>query len=143
MRYRILLQEIFNAGKEFKDFQNKLRTGLVENYDAVYVERKNQNCLWLKGFIREMSKIQIKKYRFFIRYCWRINNFMIFYFWKNGNYLKANLLKGRDAKLEGHWHILAGVFFVCKNEYENWQGQVLCIQIKAGWRRHKTKRGFL
>ena len=26
---------------------------------------------------------------------------MIFYFWKNGNYLKANLLKGRDAKLEG------------------------------------------
>ena len=65
MRYRILLQEIFNAGKEFKDFQNKLRTGLVENYDAVYVERKNQNCLWLKGFIREMSKIQIKKYRFF------------------------------------------------------------------------------
>ena len=42
----------------------KLRTGLVENYDAVYVERKNQNCLWLKGFIREKSKIQIKKYRF-------------------------------------------------------------------------------
>ena len=42
----------------------KLLTGLVENYDAVYVERKNQNCLWLKGFIREMSKIQIKKYRF-------------------------------------------------------------------------------
>ena len=64
MRYRILLQKIFNAGKEFKDFQNKLRTGLVENYDAVYVERKNQNRLWLKGFIREMSKIQIKKYRF-------------------------------------------------------------------------------
>ena len=26
---------------------------------------------------------------------------MIFYFWKNGNYLKANLLKGRDAKPEG------------------------------------------
>ena len=68
MRYRILLQKIFNAGKEFKDFQNKLRTGLVENYDAVYVERKNQNRLWLKGFIREMSKIQIKKYRFFIRH---------------------------------------------------------------------------
>ena len=64
MHYRILLQKIFNAGKEFKDFQNKLLTGLVENYDAVYVERKNQNCLWLKGFIREMSKIQIKKYRF-------------------------------------------------------------------------------
>ena len=68
MRYRILLQKIFNAGKEFKDFQNKLRTGLVENYDAVYVERKNQNRFWLKGFIREMSKIQIKKYRFFIRH---------------------------------------------------------------------------
>ena len=68
LRYRILLQKIFNAGKEFKDFQNKLRTGLVENYDAVYVERKNQNCLWLKGFIREKSKIQIKKYRFFIRH---------------------------------------------------------------------------
>ena len=100
LRYRILLQKIFNAGKEFKDFQNKLRTGLVENYDAVYVERKNQNCLWLKGFIREMSKIQIKKYRFFIRHYWRINNFMIFCFWKNGNYLKANLLKCRDAKRE-------------------------------------------
>ena len=68
MHYRILLQKIFNAGKEFKDFQNKLRTDLVENYDAVYVERKNQNRLWLKGFIREMSKIQIKKYRFFIRH---------------------------------------------------------------------------
>ena len=26
---------------------------------------------------------------------------MIFYFWKNVNYLKANLLKGRDAKPEG------------------------------------------
>ncbi|EDM87132.1 hypothetical protein RUMOBE_02306 [Blautia obeum ATCC 29174] len=25
---------------------------------------------------------------------------MIFYFWKNGNYLKANLLKCRDAKRE-------------------------------------------
>ena len=46
----------------------KLRTGLVENYDEVYVERKNKNRLWLKGFIREMSKIQIKKYRFFIRH---------------------------------------------------------------------------
>ena len=42
----------------------KLRTGLVENYDAVYVERKNQNCLWLKGFIREMSKIQMKNIDF-------------------------------------------------------------------------------
>ena len=65
---RKLLQKIFNAGKEFKDFQNKLRTDLVENYDAVYVERKNQNCLCLKGFIREISKIQIKKYRLFIRH---------------------------------------------------------------------------
>ena len=42
----------------------KLRTGLVENYDAVCVERKNQNCLWLKGFIREMSKIQMKNIDF-------------------------------------------------------------------------------
>ena len=26
---------------------------------------------------------------------------MVFLFWENGNYLKANLLKSRDAKLEG------------------------------------------
>ena len=63
-----LQNQRFKWWEHVTDFQNKLRTGLVENYDAVYVERKNQNCLWLKGFIREMSKIQIKKYRFFIRH---------------------------------------------------------------------------
>ena len=57
---------------------------------------------------------------------------MIFYFWKNVNYLKANLLKGRDAKREGALTYFGRCLFVCKNEYENWQGQVLCIQIKAG-----------
>ena len=37
MRYRILRQKIFNAGKEFKDFQNKLRTDLVETM---------MQCMW-------------------------------------------------------------------------------------------------
>ena len=39
----------------------KLRTGLVENYDAVYVERKNQNCLDVYKRQVQFSKM-FKKY---------------------------------------------------------------------------------
>ena len=62
--YSLWLAAVEDKENSKEELNVKLRTGLVENYDAVYVERKNQNCLWLKGFIREMSKIQIKKIDF-------------------------------------------------------------------------------
>ena len=33
---------------------------------------------------------------------------------------------------QGYGYIWASILFICQNGYENWQGQVLCIQIKAG-----------
>ena len=58
---------------------------------------------------------------------------MVFLFLEKWKLFKGKLVEkqGRKAR-RGHRQILAGVLFVCQNGYENWQGQVLCIQIKAG-----------
>ena len=58
---------------------------------------------------------------------------MVFYFWN-----KWKLFKGKPTEMQGRkarrgtdifWQVS---FLYAKNEYENWQGQVLCIQIKVG-----------